>query len=199
MPDLPYVCRAAISLELLGSPFEYAAVSIFRHFDQFSVISPMIKAPTLVYDNSAVLADSTFVIDYVETLAGCSLIFIVATECQHVLRVIGLALVACEKAVQVIYEYNLRPGGKAREPWVGHVHNQLLATMETLGAEWRDAPLPVEENELTQTGVTVTMAWASIQSMVVDCVPVTDHPCLVAYSVAAEQPSAFRELPVDAV
>jgi hypothetical protein len=35
--------------------------------------------------------------------------------------------------------------------------------------------------------------------MVADRVPAADYPRLVAYSVAAEQLGAFRELPMDAV
>jgi len=113
--------------------------------------------------------------------------------------VIGLALAACEKAVQIVYEHNLRPSEKVHGPWVERVHSQLLAAVGALEAEWKDAPLPVDQNELTQAGVTVAVAWAFIQLMVPDRVPAADYPRLVAYSAAAEQLSAFRELPMDAV
>lgn len=176
MLDSPYVRRTAISLKLLGLPFEHAAVSVFRHFDQFSAINPVVKAPTLVCDDGTVLIDSTLIIDYAETLAGRSLMPAAIAERQHALRVIGLALAACEKAVQIVYEHNLRPSEKVHGPWVERVHSQLLAAVEALEAEWKDAPLPVEENELTQAGVTVAVAWAFIQLMVADRVPARRSP-----------------------
>ena len=190
MLDSPYVRRTAISLKLLGLPFEHASVSVFRHFDQFSAINPVVKAPTLVCDDGTVLIDSTLIIDYAEALSGRSLM---------PAAIAGLALAACEKAVQIVYEHNLRPSEKVHGPWVERVHSQLLAAVEALEAEWKDAPLPVDQNELTQAGVTVAVAWAFIQLMVPDRVPAADYPRLVAYSAAAEQLSAFRELPMDAV
>jgi Glutathione S-transferase, N-terminal domain len=114
MLDSPYVRRAAISLELLGVPFEHKAVSVFTTFEQFQSINPVVKAPTLVCDDGEVLMDSTLIIDYAESLArpGKSLMPTNPKERQHELRLIGLALAACEKSVQTVYELNLRPAEK---------------------------------------------------------------------------------------
>ena len=48
MLDSPYVRRVAISLRLLGLPFEHRSVSVFSTFEQFQAINPVVKAPTLV-------------------------------------------------------------------------------------------------------------------------------------------------------
>nr|WP_311528423.1 glutathione S-transferase [uncultured Ralstonia sp.] len=198
MLDSPYVRRTAISLKLLGLPFEHASVSVFRHFDRFREINPVVKAPTLVCDDGSVLMDSTLIIDYAETLAGRSLMPAAIAARQHALRVIGLALAACEKAVQIVYEHNLRPSEKVHGPWVDRVHSQLLAAVEALEAEWKEVPLPLDAGELTQAGVSVAVAWGFIQLMVADRVPAADYPRLVAYSVAAEQLGVFRETPINA-
>ncbi|AJW43899.1 MULTISPECIES: glutathione S-transferase [Ralstonia] len=199
MLDSPYVRRTAISLKLLGVPFEHASVSVFRHVDRFREINPVVKAPTLVCDDGTVLMDSTLIIDYAECVAGRSLMPAEIARRQHALRVVGLALAACEKAVQIVYEHNLRPTEKVHGPWVERVHSQLLAAVDALEAEWKDVPLPVEAGELTQAGVTVAVSWAFIQLMVADRVPAADYPRLVAYSAAAEQLSVFRDTPIDAV
>ena len=198
MLDSPYVRRTAISLKLLGLPFEHASVSVFRHFEQFQAINPVVKAPTLVCDDGTVLMDSTLIIDYAEALAGRSLMPAPIAARQRELRAIGLALAACEKAIQIVYEHNLRPTEKVHGPWVDRVHGQLLAAVDALEAEWKGVPLPVEAGELTQAGVTVAVAWAFIQLMVADRVPAADYPRLVAYSVAAEQLGVFRDTPIDA-
>ena len=59
----------------------------------------------------------------------------VSSERQHALRVIGLALAACEKSIQIIYERQLRPAAKLHEPWVTRVTGQLLAAYGALESE----------------------------------------------------------------
>ena len=48
MLDSPYVRRVAISLQMLGLPFEHRSVSVFRGMDEFRRVNPVVKAPTLV-------------------------------------------------------------------------------------------------------------------------------------------------------
>ena len=67
MLDSPYVRRVAISLKTLDIPFEHASISVFRGFEAFQAINPVVKAPTLVLDDGEVLMDSTLIIDYLET------------------------------------------------------------------------------------------------------------------------------------
>ena len=74
MLDSPYVRRTAISLRMLGIPFAHNPLSVFRDFDAFHAINPLVKAPTLVCDDGGRLVDSTLIIDYAETLAGRSLL-----------------------------------------------------------------------------------------------------------------------------
>ena len=121
MLDSPYVRRTAISLHLLGVPFEHRPVSVFSTFDQFHAINPVVKAPTLVCDDGTVLVDSSLIIDYAETFSGRSLMPSGITERTHALRVTGLALTACEKTVQIVYEHNLRPAEKQHQPWIDRV------------------------------------------------------------------------------
>ena len=106
MLDSPYVRRTAISLRLLGLPFEHRPISVFRQFDEFAAINPVVKAPTLVCDDGEVLMDSSLILEYAERLAAprASLVPKDVREAQHDLRLTGLALAACEKAVQIVYE-----------------------------------------------------------------------------------------------
>ena len=69
MLDSPYVRRVAVSLKLMQLPFELEQLSVFRNFEQFQAINPVVKAPTLVTDEGAVLMDSTLILDHVERLA----------------------------------------------------------------------------------------------------------------------------------
>ena len=113
MLDSPYVRRVAISLQLLGLRFEHHSLSVFRTFPEFQRINPVVKAPTFVCDDGEVLMDSTLILEYAEVLARPrTLMPSDRPELQHDLRLIGLALAACEKSVQIIYERGLRPPEK---------------------------------------------------------------------------------------
>ena len=87
MLDSPFVRRAAISLRLLGVPFEHRSVSVFSTFEQFRGINPVVKAPTLVCDDGTVLMDSTLIIDYAEALSGRSLMPAALAQRVRALRI----------------------------------------------------------------------------------------------------------------
>ena len=74
MLDSPFVRRAAITLHLKGLPFEHQSLSVFRNFDEFQAINPLVKAPTLVGDEGWQLVDSSLIIDWAESTGsgGCT-------------------------------------------------------------------------------------------------------------------------------
>jgi len=193
--DSPYVRRTAISMMLLGLRFEHLPISVFRGFDRFREINPVVKAPTLVCDDGTVLMDSTLIIDYAETLARPrSLMPTTAAERQQALRVIGLALAACEKCVQLIYEHDLRPPERQHAPWTARVTGQLQAAFAALEVEIAARP-PLQAASPTQAEVTAAVAWHFTQQMQPVLVPATAHPALAALSAAAEALPAFRAAP----
>lgn len=79
----------------------------------------MVKARTLVLDDGTVLMDSTLIIGYFAPRAA-------SAATVHAVG-LALALAACEKAVQIVYEHNLRPEEKLHQPWIERVTRQLLA------------------------------------------------------------------------
>src|SRR5688572_28825543 len=110
MLDSPYVRRCAISMKLMDIRFEHQAVSVFRHFDRFRAINPVVKAPSLVCDDGTVLMDSTLIVDYLETCVepGRALMPAASPARREALRLVGLAMAACEKCVQIVYEKEQR-------------------------------------------------------------------------------------------
>ncbi len=195
MLDSPYVRRVAISLRLLDMPFEHQPVSVFSTFEQFRAINPVVKAPTLVCDNGVVLMESGLILDYLETQAGRSLMPAGGSARQHALRVAGLALAACEKTVQIVYERNLRPAEKQHEPWLARVRGQLLAACSALETELAGVALPADERTLTQADVTTAVAWRFTQMMLPEEVDASAYPVLASFSAAAEQLAAFKDTP----
>jgi glutathione S-transferase len=201
MLDSPYVRRVAVSLQLLGLPFEHRSVSVFRGFAQFAAINPVVKAPTLVCDDGTLLMDSTLILDYAEALASTqdhprrSLMPAGIAARQQALRVLGLALAACEKSVQIVYERGVRPAEKLHQPWVDRVTGQLLAACGALEAEIARQPLAASSETIDQAGVTTAVVWRFIQALTPQAVPANAHPRLQAHSRAAEQLPAFAAAP----
>jgi glutathione S-transferase len=197
MLDSPFVRRTAIALQLLDIPFEHDPLSVFSTFDRFSLVNPVVKAPTLVCDDGTVLMDSGLIIDWLETLAGRSLWPSGVAERARAARVTGLALAACEKVMQTFYEHNLRPADKLHAPWLERVHTQLMAALTALDAEIARHPLAVEQATLTQAGLMAAIAWRFMQIKLV--VPVSDAACpaLAAHSARCEALPAFAQTPAD--
>jgi glutathione S-transferase len=193
MLDSPYVRRVAISLRCLGIPFEHQSVSVFSTFEQFQKINPVVKSPSLVCDDGEVLMDSTLILEYAEALAAPKTLMPSGiVERQHALRIIGLALAACEKTVQTVYERNLRPVEKQHEPWLSRVRGQMLAAYGALETEVRRKPLT-----MNQAGIAAAVAWKFTQGILPGAVMASDFPSLQEFSARAERLPEFLAFPPD--
>lgn len=196
MLDSPYVRRTAISLRMLGIPFAHNPLSVFRDFDAFHAINPLVKAPTLVCDDGGRLVDSTLIIDYAETLAGRSLLPHDPALRRHALELTGLALVVCEKSVQNFYELN-RAADRQDAAWLRRVRGQLrdacglldAALRATTGDRWLFGGTP------TQADISIGVAWTFTQIVAAKVVAAPTYPALAAFAARAEQLPEFIALP----
>jgi len=166
MLDSPYVRRVAISLDLYGVSFVHEPLSVFSTFNEFAQINPVVKAPTLVLDDGTVLMDSSLILEYLEALASSDkkLLPQQPAALAKDLHVLGLALAACEKSVQIVYEHNLRPAEKLHAPWLERVTGQLLAAYALLDKQLGDS------EALTQASITAAVAWSFSQFTVASVV-----------------------------
>jgi len=196
MLDSPYVRRVAISLQLLGLKFEHQSLSVFRTFTEFSQINPVVKAPTLVCDDGGTLMDSTLILEYAQALAHPRTLMPAGLKAlQQDLHLIGLALAATEKSVQIVYEHGVRPPDKVHLPWLGRVTAQMLAAYGELEQALAARALPLGSPGINLAGVTVAVAWHFTQQMLPTEVPADRFPRLAAYSLAAESLPEFKAAP----
>lgn len=197
MLDSPYVRRVAVSMQLLGLQFEHRPISVFGAFAQFQGINPIVKAPTLVCDDGKVLMDSTLILQYVEAISSSrkSLFPTDIADLRSTLRTIGLALAACEKSFQVIYEQDLSPAAKRNEPWLNRITGQLLAAYAELEDDLTRRPLVATSSSINQAGVSVAVAWRFTQSMLPGIIDSGDYPTLQKFSAKAETLPEFVAAP----
>jgi glutathione S-transferase len=192
MLDSPYVRRTAISLRMMGFDFELSQLSVFRNYEEFQAISPVVKAPSLVTDDGTVLMDSTLILEYAERLAPSkSLMPMDAREHAKALHLIGFALAANEKTVQMVYEKTQRPAEKQHQPWLDRVSGQVQRAYGVLDKEtpsgWFGGAVP------NQADITVAVAWRFTQSRFPDVVTSAAHPKLAAHSARAEKLPVFAD------
>jgi len=194
--DSPYVRRVAISLEYLNIPFEHKAVSVFNTFEEFRDINPVVKAPSLVCDDGEVLMDSSLIVQYVEAVKtnGDSLWSQSPETLQHEMRAVSLALAACEKSVQIVYERNLRPVSAQYEPWMDRVLGQLLAAYKGLEQEV-ELRTSIFSLPRSQACITTAVVWRFAQDMLAAVVPAENYPSLVALSAQMESEPEFIKYP----
>jgi glutathione S-transferase len=195
MLDSPYVRRVAVALEALGVPFQHEAVSVFSTFEEFQEINPVVKAPTLICDDGEVVMDSSLILQLVEATktGGRSLWPTDSLEVQHAFRAVSLALAACEKSVQTVYEKNLRPESAQFEPWLSRMRGQLLAAYT--GLEQEIGRRTSVFAGLTHASIAGAVAWQFTQSELPGVVAADRHPFLARLSERMELLPEFRKYP----
>lgn len=204
MLDSPFVRRAAISARLLSLPFEHRPLSVFRHFDEIRKLNPVVKAPTLFTDDGTMLLDSSLIVDYFDQLVEPERRLLpqdLSTR-VHALELMGLALAAAEKTVQVVYEHGLRPGEKQHQPWLDRVLGQLESAFGALETRIAGKTGWLVGDRIMQPDITVAVSWRFTQFMKTDyadlaCIDPSRYPALVALSERAEALPAFVATPLD--
>ncbi len=196
MLDSPFVRRVAVSMRLMGVPFEHRSVSVFRHFDTFHAINPLVKAPTMICDDGTVLMESTLLLEEAEAQAdpSRSLMPKVAPERQKALRIVGLALIAAEKSVQIEYEKK-RPENIRYQPWLERIEAQMHAGFDALEDYAQHASPWLLGEKLTQADVTTAIAWRFAQLVTPTHAPAGNWPHLAALCAKAEALPEFLAFP----
>ncbi|WP_154063072.1 glutathione S-transferase family protein [Klebsiella grimontii] len=194
MMDSPYVRRVAISLELYGVEFESHPLSVFSSFDAFSRINPAVKAPTLLLDNGIRLMDSSLILAYFEGQASPARKLLPVDPLAQAsdLQTLGFILAAGEKAVQNVYEHNLRPAEKQHNPWIERITIQLLAACREWNTLLENRPAVAVPD---QVAVTSTVIWTFIQSMIPHVVYAGDFNHIQSAAELYEAHSAFKKHP----
>lgn len=197
MIDSPYVRRVAISLTKLNLAFEHLPLSVFSNFDQIKSINPVVKVPTLVTDDGTALMESCLILDYVERLVAPakSLVPTDLKRYTQAQKITGIALGVCEKAVQAVYEYKLRPAEKQYQPWLDRVHTQLNAALTCLDQEATNASPWLLGSECLQADITSAVAFRFACAKLPDHVQASAYPALAAFSAQAEATDSFKAFP----
>jgi glutathione S-transferase len=195
--DSPYVRRVAVSLHLHGMEFEHVALSVFRDQDEMRAINPLFKVPMLVLDSGEKLIESSFILDYLdaEVTTEKRLVPAAGPARRQILQQCAIALLGSEKAVQVVYDTQLRPAQFSYEPWVA----RCTAQMHTAFAMLEAMPLSgvPSATALTQGDVTAAVVYRFARYRLPSEFPDGRYPQLEKLSAYCEALPAFARTPLE--
>jgi glutathione S-transferase len=180
---------------LLGLSFEHRSVSVFRHMDEFRAINPLIKAPTLVCDDGTVVTDSFLIVQHMEDVAGRTLRPGDPTERRRDLGLLGVGIVAADKAVGVEYERK-RPEPQRYAPWMDRVVTQLHTALDLLDAAAAEKRL-ASGPDVRPADIAAAVAWSFCRFVIPDVTEERRWPALVRHTAACEALDVFRAWPID--
>lgn len=196
--DSPFVRRTAISMTFLGLTYEHTKWSIFRNAAEYSNKNPLLKAPTLVLDDGTVLMESAIILEYLERLAPSekSLMPKDLSALAKAQRVTGIALIACEKGVQLMLERMVREEAQRSDMFLQRFTSQLQAAFFAIESELPEGEGWIAADRPMQADITAAVTWGFIQSLHADLVPAETYPKYAAFAERAEALPAFRAAPL---
>jgi glutathione S-transferase len=143
--DSPYARRVAISLMVLGIPYEHDTRSVFGDFDSMRKTNPLGRIPSLVLDDGTVLIDSAAILDFLDESVGPGRALLPPSgpARREALQRIALANGAVDKiGGGRNYESLIRPARYRWPEWIARTTTQGLGAVEALNAlDWPDTAI----------------------------------------------------------
>lgn len=190
--DSPLTRRVAVSMHLLGIPFERDTRSVFADADAIRRLSPLGRIPALVLDDGEVLIESGAILDHLDDEVGPARALLPrgGLERRRALQLMALATGTLDKAGAIVYERTLRPPDKQFEPWLERCRVQAESGVAALEAATGDGWYLGDGPR--QPDITVACVVAYLPHPAAGLFPPGRYPRLERLLAAAEEMPAFR-------
>ncbi|HTU67898.1 MAG TPA: glutathione S-transferase family protein [Steroidobacteraceae bacterium] len=197
MYDSPFVRRVAVTLKLLGLPFEHANWSVGRDFERIREFNPLGRVPTLVLPDRTCLMESSAILDHLDELAGPARALLPGSgpDRRQALNLIAMATGAAEKGVAQIYERVFRPEDKRHQPWVERCRLQMstaLAALDRHVGERGESQWLVGKR-MTQADITAACAFTFLNDALRVAADRVMYQSLATLAARCESLPAFQE------
>ena len=150
--DSPYTRRVAISLMVLGIPYEHDTRSVFGDFDSMRQTNPLGRIPSLVLDDGTVLIDSAAILDWIDESVGPQRALLPPSGLarREAMQRIALANGAVDKiGGGYNYERLIRPARYRWPQWIERCTTQGAGALAALDATEWDAGAPLDQALIT--------------------------------------------------
>jgi len=188
--DSPYTRRVAISLRVLGIPYEHDTRSVFGDFDSMRKTNPLGRIPSLVLDDGEVLIDSAAILDWIDETVRPerALLPRQGRARREALRRIALANGAVDKiGGGRNYELLIRPSQYRWPEWIARCTTQGLGALAALEALSWPADAAIDQAQIT-TGCMV----AYVKLTAAELMPPGRYPALDALSARLDARPEFQ-------
>lgn len=186
----PYTRRVAVSLHLLGLPFERKAINAWQNLDELRRVNPSGRVPALVLDDGEIVFESSAILDHIDEVVGPDRALLPASgaERRAQLRAVSVGLGVMDKAAATRYELVMRPEEKIHQPWLDHNLGQVRS-----GLEWLDAQARDWGGAMGQAQITAVVAYDFLGVALAEHVSLDAYPALGQLSARAAAEPAFRD------
>jgi len=197
MFDSPFVRRVAISMKLLGVPFEHANWSVGKDFDRIRNYNPLGRVPTLVTDTGETLMESSAILDYLDERAGPERALLPRTgaERRQALNLMAMATGAAEKGVMQVYERVFRPEEKRHQPWLDRCRLQMSSSLAAIDRHLGERGLAqwLVGKRMTQADITAVCAFTFLNDTLKVAQDAVMFQSLATLAGRCESLPAFQE------
>lgn len=191
--DSPFVRRVGIALRLYGMPFEHRPWSVFGDAEKIRPLNPLVRVPTLILPDGAVLTDSHLILDWLDGQVHQPLYPRTEPDRHRALWIAALACGLADKAVSLFYERRLHDVTSA--VWTARCEGQIGGVLAALEADRASRSHPWWFGErIGHADIAVACALRFTAEAHPGLVDWHALPALAAHCAAAEALEVFQEI-----
>ena len=193
----PFTRRVAVSLKVLGLPFELEELPPSQNREMVARYNPLKRIPALVLEDGEVLVESYAILDAIDDLVGPNRALTPPTgpERRRVMKLASIALGTIDKAQWAHYEGRYRPPEKVHQPWIDQNEDQVLSGLaylnEKAAAVGKDGWLATS-SAISQADITATVAFSFVKVFRPHLDVAGRFPALSRFAEECEAMDAFR-------
>lgn len=194
----PFTRRVAVSLNVLGLPFELEELLASQNRELVARYNPLKRIPALVLEGGEILVESYAILDAIDDIVGpnCALTPSTGPERRHVMKLTSIALGTIEKAQCAHYEGRYHPPEKVNQSWIDQNEDQVLSGLaylnEIAGAAGRDGWVATS-SAISQADITGTVAFSFVKVFRPHLDVTERYPALSRLAEKCEAMDAFSQ------
>lgn len=195
--DSPFVRRVGIAATLYGVAFENRPWSTFGDGEKIAAYNPARRVPALVLDDSAVVVDSAYCLDWLDdqrrAAGGEALIPASGVARREILYRTALATGLSDKIVALFYEKVLHE--VRSQVWLDRCRAQIHASLMALEALRSAAATDwLMGDAMTHADITLGCTLQHARESSPDEIDITAWPALAAHNKRCEALDAFKAI-----
>ncbi|MDJ0958320.1 MAG: glutathione S-transferase family protein [Arenicellales bacterium] len=197
----PFTRRVAISLTALDIPFELEELTPFKKPEPVREYNPVVRIPTLVFDDGDALFESHVILDAIDQLVGPDRALTPASgpSRRRVMKIAAVATASMEKAQWAFYEVRFHPAEKVYQWWIDHNESQTiggLKYLDQLAKPVRDEGWIAGTERMSQADISAAVAYSFVKAVRPELSISKSASYLAEFARRCEAMDVFRAAPV---